>query len=167
MSLHSDPLFWFRANQYLLLLINAVCLPEKQQIPILWFFVWHNLDSNPRSTALEANTLTITPPMRFDCLISLCAINVLSGLPYCVIHLSPDLIHGVINAVTGCHSLCHILITRSHSGCHSDIITSGLKMIMLSHQWFHSLIIYSHSKCQTWITWFQKGYHKLLNWSRS
>ena len=35
MSLHSDTLFWFRANQSLLFLLNAVCLAKKQQIPIL------------------------------------------------------------------------------------------------------------------------------------
>jgi hypothetical protein len=35
MSLHSDTLFWFRANQYLLFLLNAACLAAKQQIPIL------------------------------------------------------------------------------------------------------------------------------------
>jgi hypothetical protein len=35
MSLHSDTLFWFRANQYLLFLFNAACLAEKQQISIL------------------------------------------------------------------------------------------------------------------------------------
>jgi hypothetical protein len=34
MSLHSDTLFWFWANQYLLFLLNTVCLAEKQQIPI-------------------------------------------------------------------------------------------------------------------------------------
>jgi hypothetical protein len=34
MPLHSDTLFWFRANQSLLLLLNAACLAEKQQIPI-------------------------------------------------------------------------------------------------------------------------------------
>jgi len=34
MSLHSDTLFWFRAKQSLLLILNAVCLGEKQQIPI-------------------------------------------------------------------------------------------------------------------------------------
>jgi hypothetical protein len=34
MSLHSDTLFWFRANQSLLLLLSAACLTEKQQIPI-------------------------------------------------------------------------------------------------------------------------------------
>jgi hypothetical protein len=28
-------LFWFQANQYLLFLLNAACLSEKQQIPIL------------------------------------------------------------------------------------------------------------------------------------
>ena len=32
MSPHSDTLFWFRANQSLLFLLNAVCLSEKQQI---------------------------------------------------------------------------------------------------------------------------------------
>ena len=40
MTLHSDTLFWFRANQSLLFLLNAVCLAEKQQIPAnlsLWF----------------------------------------------------------------------------------------------------------------------------------
>jgi hypothetical protein len=35
MSLHLDTLFWFRANQSLLFLLNATCLTEKQQIPIL------------------------------------------------------------------------------------------------------------------------------------
>ena len=29
-SLHSDTLSWFRANQFLLLLLNAACLSEKQ-----------------------------------------------------------------------------------------------------------------------------------------
>jgi hypothetical protein len=37
MLLHSDTLFWFRANQSLLFLLNAVYLAEKQQIPILVF----------------------------------------------------------------------------------------------------------------------------------
>jgi len=32
MSLHSDTLFGFRANQSLLFLLNAACLAEKQQI---------------------------------------------------------------------------------------------------------------------------------------
>ena len=35
MSLHSDTLFWFRANQSLPFLFNAACLAEKQQISIL------------------------------------------------------------------------------------------------------------------------------------
>ena len=35
MSLHSDTLFWFRNNKSLLFLLNAVCLADKQQIPIL------------------------------------------------------------------------------------------------------------------------------------
>jgi hypothetical protein len=33
LSLHSDTLFWFR-DQSLLVLLNAACLAEKQQIPI-------------------------------------------------------------------------------------------------------------------------------------
>ena len=39
MSLHSDTLFWFRANQSLLFLFNAACLADKQQMTIfsLWF----------------------------------------------------------------------------------------------------------------------------------
>jgi hypothetical protein len=34
---HSDTLSWFQANQSLLFLLNAACLVEKQQIPILVF----------------------------------------------------------------------------------------------------------------------------------
>jgi hypothetical protein len=64
MLLHSDTLFWFRANQSLLLLLNAACFAEKQQISILQSLVWPDLGSNPRSTALEVSTLTIMPPMR-------------------------------------------------------------------------------------------------------
>ena len=37
MSLHSDTLFWFRTNQYLLFLLNAAFLAEKQHTPILVF----------------------------------------------------------------------------------------------------------------------------------
>jgi len=40
MSLQSDTLFWLRANQSLLFLLNAACLAEKQQIPILQSLVW-------------------------------------------------------------------------------------------------------------------------------
>ena len=57
MSLLSDTLFWFRANQSLLFLLNAACLVEKQQIPILLSLVWPDRGSNPRSTVLEASTL--------------------------------------------------------------------------------------------------------------
>jgi hypothetical protein len=47
MSLHFGILFWFRANQSLLLLLNDACLAEKQQTP--------DRGSHPRSTALEAS----------------------------------------------------------------------------------------------------------------
>ena len=42
------------------LLLNVACLAEKQQIQILYSLVWPDRGSNPRSTALEAKTLTIT-----------------------------------------------------------------------------------------------------------
>ena len=65
MSLHSDTLFWFLANQSLLFLLKAAFLAEKQQIPILYSFVWPDRGSYPQSIALEASTLTIMLPMRF------------------------------------------------------------------------------------------------------
>jgi hypothetical protein len=64
MSPHLDTLSWFRANQSFLFLLNAACLAEKQQIPILQSFVWPDRCSNPRSTTLEASTLTIAPSMQ-------------------------------------------------------------------------------------------------------
>ena len=64
MLVYSDTLFWFWANQSLFFLLNAACLTEKQQIPILSSLVWPDRGSNPRSTALEVSTLTITQPMR-------------------------------------------------------------------------------------------------------
>ena len=64
MSPHLDTLFRFQANQSLLFLLNAACLAEKQQIPILQSLVWPDRGSNPRSTTLETSTLTIAPSMR-------------------------------------------------------------------------------------------------------
>jgi hypothetical protein len=37
-SLHSDILSWFQVNQYQLLLLDAACLAEKQQITHLTVF---------------------------------------------------------------------------------------------------------------------------------
>jgi hypothetical protein len=71
MSLHSDTLFWFRANQSLLFLRNAAFLAEKQQISILYSFVWQDRSSYPQFIALEARTLTITLSMRFPIVILL------------------------------------------------------------------------------------------------
>ena len=68
MLLLSNTLSWIRANQYLLFLLNAACLAEKQQIPILYSLVWPDRDSNPRSTALEehANHYTSDAVTSFD-----------------------------------------------------------------------------------------------------
>ena len=63
MSPHSDTLSWFRNNQSLLFLLNAVCLAEKQQLQILLYLVWPDRGSNPWSTALAVSTQTITLPM--------------------------------------------------------------------------------------------------------
>jgi hypothetical protein len=76
-----DTLSWFRANQSLLFLLNAACLPEKQQIPILYSFVWQDRSLYLQSIALEASTLTITLPMRFPIFIFL--IFFLIKISYC------------------------------------------------------------------------------------
>ena len=158
MSLYSDTSFRFRVIKSLLFLLNVACLEEK---PILKSSVWPDIGSNTRSTALEASTITIAPSMQFDHLISLSVINVASGLNYCVMNWSPALTRGVIYAVTGCHPLCHKLFTWSTSG-----FSQGLKVIIQSHCWFHSFIIWSQSKCQKMINWFHWWYHKLITWSQ-
>ena len=61
MPLDPDTFFWLWADQSLLLLLNALCLAEKQQIPILMSLVWHSQGLNPRPATLKARTLTITP----------------------------------------------------------------------------------------------------------
>ena len=44
MSPHWDIFSWFRANQSLLSLLNAACLVEKQQIPIIVFsLIWSKI----------------------------------------------------------------------------------------------------------------------------
>ena len=63
MSIHSDTLSWFRANQLMLFLLNDVCLGKKQHIPIIYSLVWHDRGSNSRSTELDVSTVTMTPPM--------------------------------------------------------------------------------------------------------
>ena len=64
MSLHSDTLSWFRANQRMLFLLNAASLVEKQCIQILYSLISPDRASNSWSSALEASTLTITPLMQ-------------------------------------------------------------------------------------------------------
>jgi hypothetical protein len=61
MSLHLDTLFWFRADQSLLFLLNAACLVEKQQIPISVFaLTWPGLESTIYCTrGQHANHYTI------------------------------------------------------------------------------------------------------------
>ena len=67
MSPRWHTLSWFLSTQFLLFLLNATCLTEKQHIPIL-YSLWfdptrartHDLPNSKRAR------LTITPPMRFD-----------------------------------------------------------------------------------------------------
>jgi len=62
MSMHSDTLALFGANQTLFLLLKAVHLVEKQQITYVIVF---DLIRPEQSTTLEATTLTISSPIRF------------------------------------------------------------------------------------------------------
>jgi hypothetical protein len=55
--LHSDTLFWFGANQSLLFLLNAAFLVEKQQIPIVYSFVWQDRGSYPH----RYDNVTLSP----------------------------------------------------------------------------------------------------------
>ena len=67
MSLHSDTLSRFRANQSLLFLLNDVCLAEKQHVPIVIIFGMTRLGLEPTiyNTRVEdANhytTVAVTP----------------------------------------------------------------------------------------------------------
>ena len=56
MLFHLDTLSWFKVNQSLLFLLNAVCFVEKQQIQILQSLVWPEWGSDPLSTSLVEHT---------------------------------------------------------------------------------------------------------------
>jgi hypothetical protein len=53
MSLHSNTIFRFWANQFLLLLFSDACLAEKEQIPILESLVWPDQSKNPDLSHLK------------------------------------------------------------------------------------------------------------------
>ena len=59
MPLYPDTLFWLWTNQSLLLLLNAACLAQKQQIQIFMSLVWPSRGSNPPPSTLEGSTLTV------------------------------------------------------------------------------------------------------------
>jgi len=49
MSLHSDTLSWFLANQSLLLLLNAAHLPGKQEVHILYYICFDPTGARTRN----------------------------------------------------------------------------------------------------------------------
>ena len=53
MSLHSNTIFRFWANQFLLLLFSDACLAEKEQISILESLVWPDQSKNPDLSHLK------------------------------------------------------------------------------------------------------------------
>jgi len=61
MSLHSETLCWFHASQFLILLIIAACLTEKQQVRIV---------------CLLSTTLTMIPPIRLCGLVDIVEFDV-------------------------------------------------------------------------------------------
>jgi hypothetical protein len=58
MSLYSETLSSFRATQSLLLLLNAACLSEKQQIPVLVWPEWRSKPTIQRIRGEHANHYT-------------------------------------------------------------------------------------------------------------
>ena len=61
MSLLSDTVFWFRSSHYLLFFLNAACLAEKQQIPIVLSLILPDLRFKPtiyRARGEHANHYT-------------------------------------------------------------------------------------------------------------
>ena len=59
MSLHLDTLSWFKANQSLLLLLNAACLAKKQPIPISIFGLTRPGLKTMLYHTLQVNTLPL------------------------------------------------------------------------------------------------------------
>jgi hypothetical protein len=67
MSLHSDTLSWFQANQSLLFLLNAACLADKQQIQMVWFHRGSNQRHTFRNRGEDVNQNTVDAAMSFWC----------------------------------------------------------------------------------------------------
>ena len=125
MSPHSDTLSRVQANQSLPFLHDAACLAEKPHISL----VWSDQDSNLRCIALDASTLTVTPP---TCLIALnvydlLALNLLDvavirfnpAIGLCLSHdriwISNIICHGIVYdqlVKKRCNCCFHIVIRR-------------------------------------------------------
>jgi hypothetical protein len=108
MSLHSDTLFWFRANQSLVFLLNAACLARKQQIPIAYPLAWAERGSNPRSTALEVIVLTIPPSMPLHIRWNVGQHIVLSRLPHTMWNRCVECC--IVPTHTQCKFVVHLII---------------------------------------------------------
>jgi hypothetical protein len=58
-SLHFETLSWFWTYQSLFLFISYACLAEKQQIPIVQYFVWPELEHTIYCTQDEHDAVLI------------------------------------------------------------------------------------------------------------
>jgi len=58
MSLHSDTLYRFRSNKYVVLLLNVACFAVTQHIAIVYSLVSPDRVSSTHSTELESSMLT-------------------------------------------------------------------------------------------------------------
>jgi hypothetical protein len=119
MSLHSDILFWFRADQSLLQLLNAACLAEKQHIPILVVFGF----TRPRSAHDLRNSMRARLPLRLRCGCCVVYVTFNDQVMLMIGFISDWLLTGLTrrNAL-----YCLLVISASYLKCQLNLQVMGL-----------------------------------------